>query len=119
MSLFKKIKKIIKRNISKPVEIFELKITSDLYPEQSTTIECPNNKSILHTLLHHKIDITYYCNGTCSCGSCRIEIVSGNLNHLKAREQLVLGEEKMKRGDRLACQTYLEGPSEIRIPKYF
>ncbi len=119
MSLFKKIKKIIKRNISKPVEMFDLKITSDLYPDQSTTIQCPSNKSILHSLLQHKIDITYYCNGTCSCGSCRIEIMSGKLSPLKAREQLVLGEEKMKRGDRLACQVYIEGSTEIKIPKYF
>ena len=119
MSLFKKFRKIITRKISKPVEIFELKIVSDLYPEQSTTIECPSNKSVLHILLQHKIDITYYCNGTCSCGSCRIEINSGNLRTIKSREQLVLGEEKTKRGNRLACQSFLEGNAEIKIPKYF
>jgi ferredoxin len=119
MRLLKKISKIISQKILKPIEVYQLEIHSELHPEQSKTIDCQSNQTILQALLNNKIDITYYCNGSCSCGSCRIEIISGTQKNPASREKLVLGEEKQKRGDRLACQTFIHSNTHIKIPKFF
>lgn len=107
--------------MKKSIQTFDLEIEIESHLDQSrkTKILCKSNQNILHALQEHKIDITYYCNGNCSCGTCRIEVIHGKLVPPKAREQLVLGDEKLQRGDRLACQTYLESNATIKIPKYF
>jgi 2Fe-2S ferredoxin len=67
------------------------------------------------------VDLTHYCGGTCSCGTCRIEVVSGgdHLSAVQGREQMVLGAERHAAGDRLACQARVEGPVHVRIPDWF
>lgn len=66
-------------------------------------------------------DLTHYCGGTCSCGTCRVEVVSGAeyLEPAEGREEMVLGHRHVQAGDRLACQAKVRGPVVVRIPKYF
>jgi 2Fe-2S ferredoxin len=68
-----------------------------------------------------ELDLDHYCGGNCSCGSCRIKVVSGkkNLSRPRPDEQMVLGPDAEEKGDRLACQARVQGPVSIKIPDFF
>ena len=67
------------------------------------------------------IDLNHYCGGTCSCGTCRLEILDGrrNLSKQEGREKMVLGAIHVERGHRLGCQARVQGPVRVRIPSFF
>ena len=89
--------------------------------EDQKTVKVPHGTSILNAAIKNDIDLDHFCGGTCSCSTCRIEIVSGgeNLSKMKPNEAMVLGHEKSQRGDRLSCQAKAIGPVVVRIPDYF
>ena len=88
---------------------------------QDEQIEVPRGTTILETALKANMDLDHFCGGTCSCGTCRIEVLQGgeNLTPSRPDEQMVLGPEAEERGDRLACQARIVGPATIRIPDFF
>ena len=65
--------------------------------------------------------VTSYCGGFCSCGTCRVEILSGaeQLSAMQGNEQMVLGASNVAKGNRLACQAKLQGQVEVRVPDWF
>ncbi len=65
------------------------------------------------------VDVSHYCGGNCSCGTCKIQVLAGagNLSRLESREAMVLGPTLAGKGWRLACQTRLHGPVTIRVPE--
>lgn len=67
------------------------------------------------------VDLRSYCGGNCSCGTCRVEIVSGarHLSRAQGMEGMVLGADAAARGDRLACQAEVLGDVEVRVPEWF
>jgi 2Fe-2S ferredoxin len=67
------------------------------------------------------VELRHYCGGNCSCGTCRVEVVSGagHLSRAEPMERLVLGGEATTRGDRLACQAEVHGAVTIRVPDWF
>lgn len=67
------------------------------------------------------VDLRHYCGGNCSCGTCRVEVVSGarSLSRRQGMEEMVLGADAASRGDRLACQAQILGDVEVRIPRWF
>ena len=66
------------------------------------------------------VDLDHYCGGTCSCGTCRVEIVEGAdaLSPATPREAMVLGDQRSRAGDRLACQAQVRGPVTLRVPRF-
>jgi len=88
---------------------------------QDQTIEVTYGNTLLACALQADIDLDHYCGGTCSCSTCRIEVMQGgeNLSPSRPDEQLVLGPDAEDRGDRLACQARILGPVTIRIPEFF
>lgn len=82
--------------------------------------EVPPGISLLAAADKLGIDLNHYCGGTCSCGTCRVEILDGarNLSRSEGREQMVLGGVFKDRGDRLSCQARVLGPVRIRIPNW-
>ena len=68
-----------------------------------------------------KVDLDHFCGGHCSCGTCRVFVVSGaeHLSPVQMNEEITLGAEAAKRGHRLACQAKAQGPVEVQIPDYF
>lgn len=84
-------------------------------------IEVPPYSTILDAAILLDLDLDHYCGGNCSCGSCRIKVVSGGENLSRARpdEKMVLGPDAEKKGDRLACQARVQGPVSIEIPDFF
>lgn len=89
--------------------------------EPEPTIVVPYGTTILQAAIDHNINLDSFCGGTCSCSTCRVEILSGgkNLSKRKPDEQAVLGPERCKNGDRLSCQTKIQGDVIVRIPDYF
>jgi len=74
--------------------------------------------SLLNILLQAGIKISHLCGGKAVCGTCRVSVISGaeNLSPVKKAERIRLDEVKAKPDQRLACQTYVKGDIEIRIP---
>jgi ferredoxin, 2Fe-2S len=77
--------------------------------------------SILAAALDARVDLDHFCGGNRSCGTCRVEIVSGS-DRLSARqpgESLVLGPRHQGPEHRLACQALVYGPVRVRVPAWF
>lgn len=85
------------------------------------SVEVPVGTTILAAALQAGIDVPHYCGGTCSCGTCRVEILAGadQLSPTAGREQMVLGADRTRAGDRLACQARILGPACVRVPDWF
>ena len=77
--------------------------------------------SILSACQQANIDLDHFCGGQCSCGTCRIIVISGaeNITRIEPKEELVLGAENQAKGCRLACQGRILGPVEFQIPRWF
>ncbi len=67
------------------------------------------------------VELNHYCGGTCSCGTCRLEIVEGghSLSAAEGRERMVLGPVYADGGDRLGCQAKVLGTVHVRVPARF
>lgn len=103
-----------RRTAADPREPVEVRIAGK-------TVMAARGATVLEVANQAAIDLRSYCGGNCSCGSCRIEI-KGGANGLSKRaglEEMVLGPDATRRGDRLACQAQILGPVEIHIPDWF
>lgn len=89
--------------------------------EGSAPVEVSGGHSILQAAVLNGIDISHYCGGMASCGTCKVEVVDGAENLLPpdGREQMVLGSQSTAAGHRLACQARVVGPVTVRIPRWF
>lgn len=80
----------------------------------------PGGISLLAAARLLDVELTHYCGGMCSCGTCRVVVTAGahNLSRPQGNEELVLGA-RARAGDRLACQARILGPVTVRIPDWF
>ena len=85
------------------------------------TVEVPSGTTLLLAARLHDLDISHYCGGFGSCGTCRVEVLEGEdqLSSMAGREQMVLGNSNANAGFRLACQVHANGPVTVRIPDWF
>jgi len=112
MSLFRRvIKKIIE---SKSIG------TCLLTVEGYKPVKFQNGTILLTAIKEMDVDINYYCGGTCSCGTCFVEIISGEnaLSSISSKEKMVLGYDKFINNSRLSCQAKLKGDVVIRVPSW-
>ena len=67
------------------------------------------------------IELDHFCGGQCSCGTCRVIVVSGGdgLSRIEPRESLVLGPSNTAKGCRLGCQARVQSSVDIQIPRWF
>lgn len=81
----------------------------------------PFESTVLHAARLLDVPLTHYCGGNCTCGTCRVSILSGaeHLSRPRGNEQMVIGEPRLRQGDRLACQARLRGPVVVKIPDWF
>ena len=89
--------------------------------ESGPSVSVSYGTTILQAATDNNVALDSFCGGTCSCSTCRVEIVSGqqNLSKRKPDEEAVLGPERCENGDRLSCQTKIQGDVTVRIPDYF
>jgi len=78
-------------------------------------------QTVLQAAVSQGVDLSHYCGGTCTCGTCRVRVLRGaaNLSSMEGREQMVLGYEAAQAGDRLACQARVRGPVEIEVLDHY
>ncbi len=78
--------------------------------------ETTSTKPLLQLLREQQVDISSYCGGMCSCGTCMIKIVDGQslTTPIQNREIAVLGFSK-KDTHRLACQMRFQGTGTVTI----
>ncbi len=83
-----------------------------------TVLAVEPGTTLLRAAVAAGLDLAHYCGGTCACGTCVVEVVTGaeGLSPLVGNEALVLGDVQRRRGDRLACQARVRGAVTVRIP---
>lgn len=74
------------------------------------TFEEGTEANILRQSIRYEAGVPYRCGGGL-CGTCKVFIESGaeNLTEIKKQEVNKLGEELLKKGYRLACQSFAKG----------
>lgn len=73
-------------------------------------------KSLLELCLAHRIPLTHACGGMARCSTCRVVVLHGS-EHCSARnaaEQDLAHRLGFDTHVRLACQTHISGPAQIR-----
>ena len=78
--------------------------------------ECPENESLLDSARHLDVDIVRLCNGVGVCGRCKVQIVTGQVSPITAKEKEILTEKEVGRNYRLACLTYPVGNVKVHVP---
>jgi len=70
--------------------------------------------NLLRVAIRNECGLPYRC-ASGNCGTDRVRVESGaeNLSPMRRRERDLLGEELVKAGYRLACQTYVDGDIAI------
>ena len=72
--------------------------------------------SLLDAALDGDVDLNHYCGGMCSCGSCRLEILGGEISPKDDMEEATLAIVREGEDDRLGCQTLVMGDVVVRLP---
>ena len=78
--------------------------------------ECPEDESLLDSARRLDVDIVRLCNGVGTCGRCKIQIVTGEVSPITAKEKEVLTVKETDRNYRLACLTRPLGNVKIHVP---
>ena len=88
---------------------------------EGTPTPVAGGTSILAAALEAKVDLDHFCGGNRSCGTCRVEVVSGGdrLSPRQPGEALVLGPRHQGPEHRLACQARVYGPVRVKVPAWF
>lgn len=81
-------------------------------------ITCNPGLNLLNNFLINDIPIHTVCGGKAMCGCCRIKIISGmeGINKVNQAETSRLGEELIKDGWRLACQSFCLRDITVHVP---
>ncbi|MBQ3131307.1 MAG: DUF4445 domain-containing protein [Clostridia bacterium] len=74
-------------------------------------------KTILETAREIGITIEAACGGRGKCGKCKIKLLNGQCSPLHQDERLLLTEEEIAEGYRLACRATPLSDAEIAIPE--
>jgi ferredoxin len=79
-------------------------------------IETERGARLLDAILSAGIDHRHICGGRGFCTSCRVEVLAGgeHLSSVSATERERLGKDAGRL--RQACQTYVTGYAEVRVP---
>lgn len=79
--------------------------------KQTITVETEAN--LLETLKNAGVDVDAPCNGSGTCGKCRVRLLNGELQAAMSHH---LTAEEYYQGWRLACQSRIVGDAEILVP---
>ena len=76
-----------------------------------------NGNTILETARETGLPIEAACGGRGKCGKCKIKLLKGQCSPLHEDERLLLSEEEITDGYRLACRAIPLSDAEIEIPE--
>jgi ferredoxin len=80
-------------------------------------VSVPLGTTLLDAAIEAGSNLDHYCGGMCSCGSCRLAVVSGHVSAIEAMEESTLNVVREGEADRLACQTRALGDVVLRVPE--
>lgn len=85
------------------------------------SVEADTGETLLRIAKANGVDISSYCGGQCSCGTCRVQVLDdgAGLTPHTPNEKMVLGDAQVRTGERLACQVRLVGPARIQVLDLF
>lgn len=87
-----------------------------VFEPSGTEVAARENETLLAAALRSDVEIRHVCGGKGQCGTCRVEVLSGDaFTPVTDPERKWLGE-KAGAGWRLACQTRPLGPARLRVP---
>ncbi len=78
--------------------------------------ECRKNESLLACAHRLGVGINSICGGEGTCDSCNVQIVSGTVSKPTPNEREAFSTQELKKGWRLACQTYPASDVKLVIP---
>lgn len=75
-------------------------------------------QTILRAAKQGRVPLRHKCGGKASCTTCKVNIGNqAGISVPKSIEMMRLGEEHIKNGMRLSCQTIVHGTVEALIPE--
>jgi 2Fe-2S ferredoxin len=80
------------------------------------TLLVARGTTILDAAADAGLDLNHYCGGMCSCGSCRVVVVSGDVSPMDDMEDATLSVVREGEQDRLGCQTKVLGDVVVEVP---
>lgn len=83
-------------------------------PNEQTAI-CKNGENLLEALTENRIFVENPCNGTGTCGKCKVRILSGPVSEMSEAERRLLKKEEIESGIRLSCMTEVLGELEVEL----
>ena len=75
-----------------------------------------SSETLLNVVRSKGLDLSSYCGGMCSCGTCIVDIVGEQncLTPMSSREMAVIGFSN-KESSRLACQARFIGEGKVHV----
>lgn len=113
--MFRRVKKWLKNSQREP-KIIDVECVVVHSDQTESIFHSQSIDPLLHIIRRNDIEMSSYCGGMCSCGTCMIEVLEGKefLSPISSREVAVLGFSK-KDTHRLACQVRFEGEGAVKI----
>ncbi|MEO9483149.1 MAG: 2Fe-2S iron-sulfur cluster-binding protein [Ekhidna sp.] len=86
---------------------------------KSKSIHCDDKRESLLNILLTATDWMHACGGKGRCTSCKARIIKGmeQLSPVSKPEEQYLKLNKLRKDERLACQTFLKGDLTVEVPK--
>ncbi|MBN1220328.1 MAG: DUF4445 domain-containing protein [Anaerolineae bacterium] len=79
-------------------------------------IEVAPNTTLLEAAQQAGLVLASTCGGMRTCGQCRVVILSGNVSPSDPDEENILTELELQSGQRLACNTRVQGNVKVHVP---
>jgi uncharacterized 2Fe-2S/4Fe-4S cluster protein (DUF4445 family) len=79
-------------------------------------VEVAPNTTLLEAARRAGLTLSSECGGMGTCGRCLVVIREGSVSPPTAAEEQFLTEAELRRGQRLACNTYVWGDVRVHVP---
>ena len=90
-------------------------VVSVTFEPGGAVVPTPPGTSLLKAAQTAGIEITSTCGGRGRCTSCRIKFVSGSIPPPTIMDELQLGDDLVREGFRLSCQTVAAEPVTVQV----
>jgi len=90
-------------------------VTIEINGDSERSLVVPVGGKLLNALTARKIYVPSACGGGGTCGTCRLQVVSGGGDVLPT-ERSLLNRREVREGFRLSCQVPVKDNMEIRVP---
>jgi len=87
------------------------------FQTQGVVASVPQGSTILEAALSAGVLINSHCAGSGTCGKCRIRLLSGPVSPVTQEEMLLLPQEQLRDGFRLACRCFPSDDVTAEVPE--